>query len=102
MLRLVLHVLFIYLNYNYLSETFIIILDQFGPSIIVNPRVQTAIKGDANIARFLCRKFLPHLFESLDENGTLIADFLMDLATTKVSLKNDNLEDKEEEKKRKE
>ena len=56
----------------------------------MNPRVQTPIKGDGNIARFLCRKFAPQLYESLSENGALMADFLMDLATSKVIILNDD------------
>jgi len=71
-------------SHDKLNFTFIWKEDQFGPSVIVNPRVQTAIKGDANIARFLCRKFAPQLYECLSENGTLIADYLLDLATSQI------------------
>ncbi|XP_065065948.1 aminoacyl tRNA synthase complex-interacting multifunctional protein 2-like [Rhopilema esculentum] len=67
-----------------LNFTFIWKEDLFGPSLIVSPRVQTPIKGDANIARYLCRKFAPHLYEGLQENDLSIADSIMEISSSKI------------------
>ena len=65
-------------------KSLFILLDLFGPSLIVSPRLQSPIKGDANIARYLCRKFAPDLYEALGENDVALIDHMSSVVAAKV------------------
>eukprot|EP00794_Sanderia_malayensis_P009417 gene9417-10403_t len=67
-----------------LTMTFIWKEEIFGPSLLICPRLQTAIRGDANIARYLCRAFSPDLFESLNEDVVCLIDHWISVATLQI------------------
>lgn len=52
--------------------------DKFGPSLMVSPHVQTAIYGEANIARFIGRYL--NLYDDTDLKQSALIDNALDMA----------------------
>jgi len=66
--------------------------DALCPSLMDSPREQTRIVGDANIARYLCRILLPHLYNEDDVENVLDIDKWIE---TSVQLSNGSSKEKD-------